>query len=161
MAPAAPTLQTPTDLVGGFTPEVFSRHLSALGSAPAWWIERKRAAYARFEALPLPGRTDEGWRFSNISGVTLGGYSPAQGNPQPAPKAPESLGLESAASLLFVDGKLAASVAVSQELAKKGVIVTTLLEGLSRHPELLKEHFMAQPQKLGSAKFAALHEAFV
>ncbi len=161
MAPAASTLQTPTDLVGGFTPEVFSRHLAALSSAPAWWIERKRAAYSRFEALPLPGRTDEGWRFSNISGVTLGGYSPAQGSPQTSPKAPEALGVEPAASLLFVDGQLAASVAVSWELTKKGVIVTTLLEGLSKHPELLKEHFMAQPQKLGSAKFAALHEAFV
>src|SRR5580698_1778999 len=140
MAPAAPTLQTPTDLVGGFTPEVFSRHLAALGSAPAWWIERKRAAYARFEALPLPGRTDEGWRFSNISGVALGGYSPAQGKPQGSPKAPETLAVEAAGSLWFADGQLAGSVAISEDLRKRGVIVTTLLEALSKHPELLREH---------------------
>ena len=28
-------------------------------------------------------------------------------------------------------------------------------------PDLLKQHFMAQPQKLGSQKFAGLHAAFV
>jgi Fe-S cluster assembly protein SufD len=161
MSLAAPTTKITPDLVGGFTREVFEQHLAALSTAPAWWIDRKRAAYARFESLPLPGRTDEGWRFSNISGVALGGYSPAQGRPLAAAKAPAPLEIEAVASLLFADGQLSGSAAVSVELAKKGVVVTTLLDALSTHPELLKEHFMAQPQKLGSAKFAALHEAFV
>jgi Fe-S cluster assembly protein SufD len=161
MPAAAPTTQSSADLVGGFGQDVFSRHLAGLSAAPAWWIERKRAAYARFESLPMPSRTDEGWRFSNISGVALAGYSPAQGKPQPSPKAPAPLNLDSSASLWFVDGSLAGNAAVSSDLAKRGVVVTTLLEALVKHPELLKEHFMAQPQKLGSAKFAALHEAFV
>src|SRR5271170_7959288 len=117
MSLAAPTTQISTDFVGGFGPDVFSRHLAAISSAPAWWIERKRAAYARFEALPLPGRTDEGWRFSNISGVALGGYSPVQGKALPSQKPPELLGVEPAASLWFVDGQLAGSVAVSTDLA--------------------------------------------
>src|SRR5580658_3665450 len=161
MSAATPSTQSAPDLVGGFTAKAFSRHLSGLSSAPLWWLERKRAAYALFESLQLPGRTDEGWRFSNISGVALGGYSPAQGKTQSAPKEPETLAVEAAGSLWFADGQLAGSVAISEELRKKGVIVTTLLEALSKHPELLREHFMAQPQKLGSAKFAALHEAFV
>jgi Fe-S cluster assembly protein SufD len=42
-----------------------------------------------------------------------------------------------------------------------GVIVTTLADAVLRHGDLLKQHFMAQPQKLGSEKFAALHTAFV
>jgi Fe-S cluster assembly protein SufD len=160
MTAATPSTQNSPDLVGGFTAEVFARHLAGLPSAPLWWLERKRAAYALFVSLPLPSRTDEGWRFSNISGVTLGGYIPAQGRP-PFPAAPAPLAVESAATLSFAGGVLAASSAVSDDLARKGVIVTTLSEAMERHPALLREHFMAQPQKLGSAKFAALHEAFV
>jgi Fe-S cluster assembly protein SufD len=41
------------------------------------------------------------------------------------------------------------------------VIFTTLAEALERHSGLLREHFMAQPARLGSAKFAALHKALV
>ena len=160
MSAPAPSRQSATDVVGGFTAEVFAKHLAGLPSAPLWWLERKRAAYALFESLPLPGRTDEGWRFSNISGVTLGGYSPADGRP-PFPGAPTPLAVKAAATLSFSGGRLSGSSAVSAELAMKGVVVSTLSEALERHPDLLREHFMAQPQKLGSAKFAALHEAFV
>jgi Fe-S cluster assembly protein SufD len=154
---ASPSAQVLADPVGAFTAEVFEGHLASLASAPAWWLERKRAAYARFESLPLPSRTDEGWRFSNISGITLGGYSPAQGQP----KAPAPLGIEPAAALSFAGGRLAGRAAASAVLEKKGVVVSTISEALARHPDLLREHFMAQPQKLGSAKFAALHEAFM
>src|SRR5580658_9602419 len=140
MSAATPSTQSAPDLVGGFTAKAFSRHLSGLSSAPLWWLERKRAAYALFVSLPLPSRTDEGWRFSNISGVTLGGYIPAQGRP-PFPAAPAPLAVESAATLSFAGGVLAASSAVSDDLARKGVIVTTLSEAMERHPALLREHF--------------------
>jgi Fe-S cluster assembly protein SufD len=42
-----------------------------------------------------------------------------------------------------------------------GVIVAPFSTALRSHGELLKSHFMAQPQKLGSEKFASLHTAFV
>jgi Fe-S cluster assembly protein SufD len=160
MSAATPTVRSATDLVGGFTAEAFARHLAGLPSAPLWWLERKRAAYALFESLPLPSRTDEGWRFSNISGVTLEGYSPAQGRP-PFSSSPAPIAVESAATLFFAGGSPVGSAAVGADLVRKGVVVSTLSEALERHPALLREHFMAQPQKLGSAKFAALHEAFV
>jgi len=149
------------DVTGAFTPEVFERHLSGLAAAPAWWLERKRSAYARFEALAMPSRTDEGWRFSNISGVALGGYAPAGPHPSSAGDGHATLAIESAAALSFVNGRPSGAISISADLAARGVVVSTLSEALTRHPELLREHFMAQPQKLGSAKFAALHEAFV
>ncbi len=160
MAATAPDKATAIDITGGFTHEVFERHLAGLPGAPEWWTERKRAAYARFEGLALPSRTDEGWRFSNISGVTLGGYAPV-GADSGAAAAPAALAIEAAAALSFANGSPAGSKAVSAELAAKGVVVSTLSEALKSSPDLLREHFMAQPQKLGSAKFAALHEAFV
>ena len=43
----------------------------------------------------------------------------------------------------------------------QGVVVATLDQAARLHPSLLKAHFMAQPQRLGSEKFAALHTAFI
>jgi Fe-S cluster assembly protein SufD len=160
MAATASDKAPVADVTGAFTPEVFERHLAGLASVPGWWIERKRSAYARFEALPMPSRTDEGWRFSNIAGVTLGGYSPAVAGTG-AGAGHADLAVEPAAALSFVNGRPSGAISISADLAARGVVVSTLSAALSRHPELLREHFMAQPQKLGSAKFAALHEAFV
>ena len=62
--------------VGTFTPEAFAAHLAAQPAhAPAWWLERKRAAHAQFVALPMPGPTDEGWRFSSRETLTLAGFA--------------------------------------------------------------------------------------
>jgi Fe-S cluster assembly protein SufD len=161
MAAYAPVSSPATDLVGGFTREVFARHLNTHSMKHGWWLERKRSAYSRFEALPLPGRTDEAWRFSNISGITLGGYAPAAADPGRSAEGLPGLPLQPEATLRFANGTLTGATPVSAELARRGVVVSTLSEALARHPGLLREHFMAQPQKLGSAKFAALHEAFV
>jgi Fe-S cluster assembly protein SufD len=147
------------DPIGGFTKAAFEAHLATLKGAPQWWIDRKKAAYARFEALPLPTRTDESWRFSNLSGVSLAGVSPdAAGK---AAGGGETLEVSPAATLLFSNGRLSGATFPSEELSRKGVVVASISDVLARSPELLKEHFMAQPQKLGSAKFAALHEAFI
>ena len=54
-------------LIGSFTPETFAAHLARVSHLPAWWLDRKRAAYERFASLPMPRRTNEGWRFSNLS----------------------------------------------------------------------------------------------
>jgi Fe-S cluster assembly protein SufD len=158
MARQSPSLPAVADPIGGFTAEALELHLATQANAPAFWLEKKRAAYARFASLPLPGRKDEAWRFSSVSGVTLGGFAPA---PASARSRPAGLGVEAAASLVFVDGRAAAADALPADLREKGVVVSTLSEALAHNPELLREHFMAQPQKLGSAKFAALHEAFV
>jgi len=158
MAETTRTAPATASATGGFTPEVFARHLEAVAKAPAFWLERKRAAYARFEALPLPARTDESWRFSNLSGVSLDGFAPVAA---PSREKAAGLAVKASATLAFTDGILAASTPLPADLAAKGVVVSTLSEALVKHPQLLKEHFMAQPQKLGSAKFAALHEAFI
>ena len=142
--------------LGNFTADAFNTHLAAQKSAPAWWLERKREAYAQFAALPMPKRTDETWRFSNIAGLTLDGF-------ETAPGIPGGLSADSpfgAPALTFVNNALVGQVALPSDLPK-GVIVTTLVEAAAKHADLLKEHFMAQPQKLGSEKFASLHSAFI
>jgi Fe-S cluster assembly protein SufD len=140
--------------VGAFTAEAFAAHLATQSSAPAWWLDRKRAAYEKFASLPLPKRHDESWRFSNVGTLTLDGFGPSGATAE----LPAAFG---APALAFVNQVARPSLPLAADLAAKGVIVTTLAEAAIRHPDLLRAHFMAQPQKLGSEKFAALHVAFV
>ncbi len=155
----SPALSSPRSLTGSFTPEAFAAHLAGLPpTLPAWWIARKRAAYARFAALPMPSRTDEMWRFSNIGTLTLDGFS----LPAAAPAVPHSpIGIPKAAKLVFANGRLFSRQPLSAELSARGVIVDTLQNALVHHEALVREHLLAQPPKLGSPKFAALHEAFL
>jgi len=143
--------------IGSFTAEAFAEHLATQKSAPAWWQERKRAAYEKFASLPMPARTDETWRFSNISTLTLDGFTPSPVSNLKS-EIPAPFGV---AALTFKNNLLISDTSSKTDLAAKGVIVSTLAEAVTSHADLLKAHFMAQPQKLGSAKFAALHTAFV
>ena len=163
------TLTETKSLTGSFTAEAFAAHLAARAAAPAWWLERKRAAYEKFAALPLPGRTDEAWRFSTLAGLTLDGFALPKILAGDERLEITKLGIQSddyfpfasVAPLTFVNNTVFNMASLPADLTAKGVIVTTLAEAAVKHTDLLKAHFMAQPQKLGSEKFAALHTAFV
>jgi Fe-S cluster assembly protein SufD len=137
--------------VGSFTREAFDAHLARVAHLPAWWLERKRAAYERFASLPMPKRTDEGWRFSNFAALSLDGFALPSGGGSILP------GFPAGASLTFVNNR---SVARAGR-APAGVIFDTLQNALLKHGDLVKAHLLTQPSKLGSDKFAALHEAFL
>ena len=142
---------------GVFTSDLFASHLATQAAAPAWWLERKRAAYETFSRLPLPRRTDESWRFSNIGALSLDDVALL-----PAVKVePPILPIASAASLTFVNNLAIRRDETDRAALPAGVVVTTLTDALASHGERLRAHFMAQPQKLGSEKFAALHTAFI
>ena len=146
--------------VGAFTAEVFAAHLARVQHLPAWWLDRKRAAYARFAALPLPKRTDEGWRFSHLSGLSLDGYKLAEPiNHQQVTN--QDLGAPDAGTLLLANHQLVYAEPLAAKFAEQGVIFTTLQEALLKHSDLVRPHLLAQPSKLGSEKFVALHEAFL
>ena len=155
---SAPTLTEIKSLVGSFTAEAFAAALATQSSAPAWWLDRKRAAYEKFAALPMPKRTDESWRFSSIGTLTLDGFEVGRVIPNAPSGSATPFG---PAALTFVNNTLATRATLPAELISRGVIVTTLAEAAVKHVDLLKAHFMAQPQKLGSEKFASLHTAFV
>ena len=145
-----------TSLVGSFSREAFNAHLSRVAHLPAWWLARKRAAYERFAALPMPRRTDEGWRFSNFAALTLDGF----GFPATSVK-PAQLALQAAGTIAFVNNRVVHQDPLPAGLAQRGVIFDTLQNALLKHGDLVKAHLLTQPSKLGSDKFAALHEAFL
>ncbi len=146
--------------VGSFTRELFEAHLRRVQHLPAWWLERKRAAYERFAALPMPKRTDEGWRFSNLSGLSLDGLV----LPEPPSAIETALDNDvviAAGTLMLANHRLVRHLPLAGETAKPGVIFETLQNALLQHGDLVRAHLLTQPSKLGSDKFAALHEAFL
>jgi Fe-S cluster assembly protein SufD len=135
----------------------------ATGS-PSWFREQQHAAWTKFEALPFPNRKDQPWRFSNVNALDLSSYN--FGAPLSQAERDETLELSSgldevAGRLIFADDQLLRRDPLSEKLRALGVILKPLERAIIEHEDLFRRYFMAQPALLGSAKFAALHEAFV
>jgi len=63
--------------------------------------------------------------------------------------------------MIFAGDQLIERDVISDQLKKRGVIFQSLERAMIEHAELFRKHFMSQPATLGSAKFAALHQALV
>jgi Fe-S cluster assembly protein SufD len=131
---------------------------------PQWFRDQQSAAWAKFEALPSPNRKDQPWRFSSVNALDLSRYN--FGTPLSQAERDEvledSTGLAKVAGrLIFADDQLLRRDPLPQKLLAAGVILKPLERAIIEHEDLFRRHFMAQPATLGSAKFAALHEAFV
>jgi Fe-S cluster assembly protein SufD len=133
-----------------------------LPGAPSWFEALQRDAWEEFRIEPYPVRTDEAWRFSGgVKALTLENYEaadeyPGNWNPSNA----DGL-LQPAGRLVFANERLVGPPALLPGLAEKGVRFLSFDEALRQLPDLLQQHFMAQPARLGSKKFAALHKAMV
>ncbi|MGD7651946.1 MAG: SufB/SufD family protein [Verrucomicrobiales bacterium] len=122
---------------------------------PAWFATRQQQAWERYQEMPAPTRRDEPWRFGNLKQLDFDGFSTAGAANADALIA-RSEGLEKpVAKFVFVN-----DAPVSREASlPDGVVCLPLSEALVSHGDLVAEHFMKQETRLGSAKFAALHEA--
>jgi Fe-S cluster assembly protein SufD len=125
---------------------------------PAWFTERQQAARARYESLPAPKRNDETWRFSNLKQLDFAGFEMAAGTVPADDLIARSHGLgKTAAKFIFANDQLIHS----ECHAANSIVCLPLADALVSHSELVQAHFMKQDTRLGSAKFAALHEASV
>jgi Fe-S cluster assembly protein SufD len=135
-----------------------------LDGLPGWYAEDRAKAWRDFEALAMPARTEQAWRFASLGKIGLDRFTPPQevcgslrekliersvGNPKIAGR------------MIFANDGLLDRRVHAAELSAKGVIWKQLDAALAEHPELIRRHFMAQDAQLGSRKFAALHRANV
>jgi Fe-S cluster assembly protein SufD len=51
--------------------------LAELATAPAWLAERRQRGASLTESLPLPDQKAKGWEFTDLSGLDIGSYEPA------------------------------------------------------------------------------------
>ncbi|MFT4176357.1 MAG: SufD family Fe-S cluster assembly protein [Luteolibacter sp.] len=123
---------------------------------PYWFSARKISAQARYEATATPKRGDETWRFSNFKQLDFSGVRRGEVPSDAAGLIVRSEGLATpVAKFVFANDHLIHS----ETKLPEGVICLPISEALVSHGELVEAHFMKQETRLGSAKYAALHEA--
>jgi Fe-S cluster assembly protein SufD len=131
---------------------------------PGWFRDQQRAAWERFESLPMPTRKDQAWRFSTVDLLDLTSFRFSGGMSEEDRRnvLKYSIGLdEFAGRMIFAGDQLIERDIISDQLKKRGVIFQPLERAMVEHADLFRKHFMTQPATLGSAKFAALHQALV
>ncbi|MDF9828385.1 Fe-S cluster assembly protein SufD [Ereboglobus sp. PH5-10] len=133
-------------------------------AAPQWWQETRAAAWERYNAAPLPARDDERWRFSDIAAITLDGYNLKGADGQPVDGAGVAAlspftKTKYAASLTFVNNRLAHRAPLPGDLATKGVIFCPLDEAIEKYPQHIQAYLQKHDVALGSEKFTALNTA--
>ncbi len=135
-----------------------------LREVPDWFRDQQRAAWEQFESLSKPTRKDQAWRFANVGLLDLTPFKISGPLSEDDRKnvLKYSRGLDQyAARLIFANDQLIERDVVSDDLKKRGVIFQPLERAMVEHADLFQKYFMSSEAKLGSAKFAALHKAFV
>src|SRR5438046_5462603 len=131
---------------------------------PDWFQDQQREAWMQFESLPKPTRKDQAWRFANVGLLDLSPFKSGGmlTEKERATILEQSCGLEEVAGrMIFAGVELLERDVISDQLKKCGVIFQPLERAMVEHADLFRKYFMAQPATLGSAKFAALHQALV
>src|SRR6266498_345922 len=131
---------------------------------PDWFQDQQREAWMQFESLPKPTRKDQAWRFANVGLLDLSPFKDGGTltEKERATILEQSRGLEEVAGrMIFAGDQLIERDVISDQLKKRGVIFQSLERAMVEHTELFRKYFMSQPARLGSAKFAALHQALV
>src|SRR5881296_1364901 len=137
---------------------------SELRELPEWFCDQQRAAWDQFESLPQPTRKDQAWRFSNVGLLDLAPFktSPPLSEDDRKNVLKYSRGLDQyAGRMIFANDQLVERDVVSEDLKKRGVIFQPLERAMVEHSDLFRKYFMSTEATLGSAKFAALHQALV
>lgn len=143
--------------------------LSRRRNEPDWLREKRLAAWETYESTPMPLRTDEEWRRTDIRDLPVDDVSPFTefgsrvANRDALPESVRAV-LETAGETSGLVVQQDSSIIyheVAAGLAEQGVIFLDLDTAIQEHPELIQQYFMSE-EMVPSAenKFAALHGAF-
>ena len=145
----------------GFSREAVEA-LSHWKQEPDWVREVRLAAWDIYESLPMPKRTDEEWRRTDIRTLKLDVLKPfAEPNGSPTTNL-AALGGEDVANAgaVIQQDATVADVTVSPDLAAQGVIFCDLDTAVREHADLFRQYFMTEAVPTNFGKFEALHAAF-
>jgi Fe-S cluster assembly protein SufD len=129
--------------------------LSGLHGEPDWLRARRREAFEIYERLPLPSRSDEEWRRTDIRGLDLESFEPFERADGAAPGDP----IDDTAGVLRQRGSEPGRVQLDPEAARKGVLFMPLTQAASEYPELVERHLFSEV-RADRDKLSALHAAF-
>ncbi len=128
------------------------------GSGHGWIEALRRAALGRFRGAGLPTRRLEAWKFTGLAALEREAFSPAAEAARDAvlPRAPE-LG-ETAARLVFVDGRFHEGLS-QVACATDGITITTLARALAEGDAAIEDHLSEARDPAGA--LADLNAAFM
>ena len=168
MSTATATQANPAELIGFSRDAVVA--LSASRNEPEWVLEARLAAWDIYESLPMPARSDEEWRRTDLRRLKLDQYTAAT---LPAGRV-ESLGeliwaKDSGLQLGEEAHRAGISIAengstlysnVDKAVADQGVVFTDLETAIVEYPAMVRQYFMTEAVPVNFGKFEALHAAF-
>ena len=128
--------------------------LASLHGEPEWLRARRREAFAAYERLPLPSRSDEEWRRTDIRGLDLESFQPFERADGAAPADP----IEDVAGVLRQRGSEPGVVELDPGAAALGVLFMPLTQAAREHPDLVRRHLFSEVRP-DRDKLAALHAA--
>lgn len=143
--------------------------LSHRRQEPEWLRQKRVEAWEAFEQIPMPKRTDEEWRRTDLRLLPIDDVLPfAEQADRLTSRADLPAGVaaevEAAGEVSGVVVQRDSSVIYFESdpsLAEKGVIFSDLETAVREHPELLQKYFMSdETVPVTDNKFAALHGAF-
>ncbi len=133
-----------------------------IARGPDWLATVRRAAWGRAQGLGLPRASEERWRFSDLSRLDPGRFSPPPPGEAPGalPASARELvsGLQAAGRAISLDGA-PLEVSLDEEARAAGVTLCELSEAAARFPALVREHLGAlhHGEDLFDACSLALH----
>lgn len=146
------------NIAPGMTREAVER-LSAAKNEPAWMLERRLQAWEIFNSLPMPKRTDEEWRRTDISRLKLDTLVPFVAPTGAVVESPLRLNGNSS-GLLTHENSGTVDRSLQDDLSRAGVIFTDLDTAIREHPDVVRAYFMTEAVPAGYNKFTALNGAF-
>jgi len=128
--------------------------LASLHGEPEWVRARRREAFAAYERLPMPSRSDEEWRRTDIRGLDLGAFEAFERGDGSAPTDP----IEDTAGVLRQRGSEPGVVELDPAVAARGVMLMPLSRAVTEHADLVRPHLFSEARP-DRDKFSALHAA--
>jgi Fe-S cluster assembly protein SufD len=137
------------------------------GSEPQWLQERRVQAWEAYEATPMPTTRLEEWRYTDLSeklkldSFRLSeGPGPDVGDGRYPARVQQAMDEDWDASghLVEIDGSVV-HTDLTEELGRQGVILMSLREAVTKHPDLLEKYLATEAIPASEGKFQALNAA--
>lgn len=144
-----------------YTTAAFEEFL-ATRTSPEWLTDSRKKHWAQFEAMPMPGRSDEEWMRTDIRLLKLDQF-PLPGSFSPSTETnldPHALlrqGVDLGGRTVAFDNTITVSE-LDPALAAKGVLFGSLETLAQSHPDLVKKYLFSATNPAYD-RFAALHAA--
>ncbi len=114
--------------------------LSDLHGEPDWLRAQRLAAFEAYERQPLPSRSEEEWRRTDLRGLDLDSFEAFERANGAAPADP----IADTAGVLRQRGSEPGQVELDPELARRGVIFMPLTEAAREHPDLVRSRLFSE-----------------